>query len=68
MIVEIEGVSFEIENKPPKNGEMYIAERNVGKQLLTAKEVDTVNRWIIPVENAYVYNICECKRVIRMLE
>jgi len=68
MVVEIEGLRLEIENKPPKNGEMYVAERNVGKQLLTAKEVDTKNRWVIPVESGYVYDLCECKRVFRMLE
>jgi len=68
MIVEIEGVRLEIENKPPRDGEMYVAERNVGKQILTAKSVDYVNRWVIPIEKAYVYDLGECKRVVRMLD
>ena len=68
-IIEIDGIKLEVENKLPKNGELYIAERNIGPQLLTAKEVDTVNNWIVPVEfpNAYVYNISECNRVVRMI-
>lgn len=68
MIVEVEGIKLEIANRPPINGEMYVAERNIGKQLLTAKFADEVNRWVIPFEKAYVYNLCECKAVIRMVE
>jgi hypothetical protein len=68
MIIEVEGIKLEIADRLPINGEMYIAERNVGKQLLTAKFVDEVNRWVIPIEMAYVYDLCECKVVIRMVE
>lgn len=68
MIIEVEGIKLEIADRPPVNGEMYVAERNVGKQLLTAKFVDEVNKWVIPIENAYLYDICECKAVIRMVE
>jgi len=67
MIVEVEGVKLEVENKPPSEGELYVAERNMGKQLLTAKQVDYTNGWIVPVEKAYLYDIWECKRVIKML-
>ncbi len=68
MIIEIEGLKLEIADRPPIDGEMYVAERNVGKQLLTAKFVDNVNRWVVPIERSYVYNLCECKAVIRMAE
>lgn len=68
MLVEIEGLTLEIANRPPIGGQLYVAERNVGKELLTAKEVDEVNRWVIPVENAYVYDLAECKAVIGFIE
>jgi hypothetical protein len=68
MIIVIEGLKLEIADRPPIDGEMYVAERNVGKQLLTAKFVDNVNRWVVPIERAYVYNLSECKAVIRMVE
>ncbi len=68
MIIEIEGLKLEIADRPPIDAEMYVAERNVGKELLTAKFVDTKNRWVVPVEKAYFYNLCECKAVIRMVE
>lgn len=68
MIVEVEGVKMEIVDRPPINGEMYVAERNIGKQLLTAKFVDNINRWVVPVEKAYLYDLCECKAVIGMVE
>jgi hypothetical protein len=67
MIVEVEGVKLEIADRPPIEGEFYVAERNIGKQLLIAKIVDTTNRWVIPVEKAYVYNLCECKAVIQII-
>ena len=68
MIIKVEGIKIEIEDQLPKEGELYVAERNVGKQLLTALKVDLKNRWIIPEESAYVYDLHECKRVIKMIE
>ena len=67
-VVELEGVFFEIDDCLPEEGELYIAERNIGKQLLKAKVVDQKNRWIIPFENAYVYDFHECKKVIKIVE
>lgn len=69
-IIEIEGLKIEIENELPKEGEMYVAlaKRNTDLHLLTAKEIDMENRWIVPYEKAYLFNLSECKRVIRMVE
>lgn len=67
-IVEVEGVKFEVKNELPKEGEMYVAKRNTSPHLLTAKKVDMENRWVVPVENAYIFDLNECKRVIRMIE
>lgn len=67
-IIEVEGIKLEVENEPPKEGEMYVAQRNTGPHLLTAKKVDMKNRWVVPVEKAYVFDLHECKRVIRMID
>ena len=57
---EFEGVSFKILDRPIQNGDTYLAARNTGPHLLTAKEVDQRNRWVVPVESAYVFDIWEC--------
>jgi len=72
-IVEVEGVKFLVEDKLPKEGELYVVERNVGKQLLTAFEIVLKDEkynlgYIIPKENAYCYDFHECKRVVKMIE
>lgn len=46
-----------------KPGDKYLAARNVGAQLLTCKENDRVNRWIVPEEKAYLYDTNECVKV-----
>lgn len=50
---------------PIKPGDMYVAKRNTGWKLLTCKEVDNVNGFIVPVEpNAYYFDTHECIKVI----
>jgi hypothetical protein len=44
-------------------GDVYIAERNTGPHLLTAKSVDRRLGCIFPRELAYPYNLDECVRV-----
>jgi hypothetical protein len=68
MIINIEGLEIEITDGVIKDGDMYVAERNIGKELLTAKFVDFANRWIFPKEIAYVYNLSECKKVVKIIE
>lgn len=69
MIIEIEGLKLEIADRLPNEGELYVAERNTGKKLLTAKRIDYTNNYVIPVErNAYVYDFHECKAVVKMLD
>lgn len=78
--VEIEGLFFVIDGDGEvRPGDTYIAERNVGPQLLTCAKVQdyewrmeslgiTCNApWIVPVEKAYCYDVGECVRV-KMLE
>ena len=61
--VELEGVKFAMDGDGEVfEGDIYIAERNTGPKLLTAKEVD-YRGWIVPVEKAYPYDIIECVKV-----
>ena len=57
---EFEGVSFKILDRPIRNGDTYLAARNTGPYLLTAREVDRGNGWVVPVEPEYVFDIGEC--------
>jgi hypothetical protein len=41
-------------------GDTYVAERNSGPKLLTVREINHIQGWIIPQENAYVFDIYEC--------
>ncbi len=65
-ILILDGVSFQIalnnegQEKGIQPGDAYIAERNLGPELLIAKVVDHEKGWIIPQSAAYVYNIWEC--------
>lgn len=62
-IVDIEGVKFVIDGDGAVAvGDTYIAERNTGPKLLTAKELDDRN-WIIPEEDAYYFDTWECCKV-----
>lgn len=45
-------------------GDIYAAKRNTGWELLTCKEVDLINGWIVPCELAYLYNLFECFKVV----
>jgi len=62
--VTIEGVDFVMDGDGTvQNGDSYIAERNTGPTLLTAKRVNESMRWILPVENEYSYDTHECVKV-----
>lgn len=52
------GTGYEIEP-----GDTYLAERNVGVKLLTCKENNRKDGWIVPVEPAYPYDTHECVRI-----
>jgi hypothetical protein len=48
---------------PIQPGDLYLAERNTGPQLLTCKYVHPRN-WIVPIENAYSYDTWECVKIV----
>jgi len=60
---EIEGVPFNVLDGDILPGDTYIAERNSGLKLLTCRENNHEQGWIVPVESAYVYDTVECIRI-----
>lgn len=44
-------------------GDLYLAERNTGVKLLTCQRHNLDAGCVFPVENAYVYDTCECRLV-----
>ena len=50
-------------NEKIQMGDLYMAWRNGEPVLLTAKRIDLDYYIIVPVENAYPYNIRECVKV-----
>jgi len=62
-VVEIEGVRFRAIEGEIQPGDWYVAERNTGPHLLTCRENDKENRWIVPVEEKYSFDTGECVRV-----
>jgi hypothetical protein len=69
--VEFEGTVLEISKDEIKPGDTYVAERNIGIELLTAKEIVHTNGrpYIIPKEKGhYCYNVSECRKVTKILE
>lgn len=62
---EFEGVPFKVtgEGSDIEPGDTYLAERNSGVKLLTCKEHNRVKNWIVPVEDAYLFDTWECVRI-----
>lgn len=69
--VEIDGLHLAIDGDGEvQAGDLYIAERNTGPQLLTAKRIDNVHNeivwggpWVLPTTFAYAYDLDECVKV-----
>ncbi len=68
--VSIGGVLVRMVEGEIKPGDRYVAERNTGPQLLTAKRIvgqgegpGGFGNWIDPEESAYNYDIWECVKV-----
>ena len=65
---EIEDVPFRLLPGDIEPGDTYIAERNVGLQLLTCKSNNRKGGWINPVEVAYSYDTGECIKIELLIE
>lgn len=57
---QFEGITFEVLDRPIVDGDTYFACRNTSPRLLTARKVDQDNLWVLPVENAYAFDLGEC--------
>ena len=62
--VEFEGMTLVLSSEPIREGDTYLAERNTGPKLLTAKNINGAGRCIHAKENAYSFDLCECKKVV----
>jgi len=62
---EFKGLAFEVagEGLDIEPGDTYLAERNSGVKLLTCKEHNRAKNWIVPVEDAYLFDTWECVRI-----
>jgi hypothetical protein len=49
-------------DQPVNAGDLYLAGRNTGPHLLTCKT--NTGSFIVPLERAYCYDLCDCVRII----
>lgn len=62
-VVDIEGIKLRMDDGKIRPGDLYVAERNTGPKLLTAKIVDLEIGCIFPTCDAYPYDIGEYVKV-----
>jgi len=66
--IEFEGMLLILSNDEIKMGDTYVTERNTGPKLLTCRSVNKEYGFIVPAEDAYPYDIGECRKVIEFRE
>ena len=68
-VIDLEGIKLKMvvgpdgQEKKIRSGDLYVAERNTGPELLTAKKIVEDGEFIIPTCNGYPYDIYECVKV-----
>jgi len=63
-VIDIEGIKLKMDDGDIKPGDLYVAERNSGPKLLTAKKVDLQVGCIFPTTwDAYAFDLYECVKV-----
>ncbi|MFH1405064.1 MAG: hypothetical protein ABIH21_03120 [Patescibacteria group bacterium] len=63
-VVNLEGINFVMDEGEIQPGDLYIAERNTGPKLLTARKVDDQDLMcIFPTTLDYPYDLGECIKV-----
>lgn len=75
--IQMEGLTFKMATDASgaeeeiKPGDFYVAERNTGPYLLTAREIVGPGEakgghggWVVPVENVYCFDTPECVKVV----
>lgn len=63
-VIDIEGIKLKMDDGEIKTGDLYVAERNAGPKLLTAKRIDLKIGCIFPTCDAYPYDLGECVKVV----
>lgn len=67
LIVDIEGITLKKIEGEIEKGDLYVAERNTGPKLLTAREVvwrtDGYIDFVVPTTADYAFDGYECVRV-----
>jgi len=56
------GVQISFDASEIKPGDFYFAVKNTGVKLLTCKSNN--GSFVVPIENNYWYNLCDCVRII----
>ncbi|MEK9180102.1 MAG: hypothetical protein AAB897_01680 [Patescibacteria group bacterium] len=62
-VVDFGGILLEMDEGEIRSGDLYVAERNTGPHLLTAREVSTEHGCIHSTCTAYSFDIGECVKV-----
>lgn len=62
-VVDLGGILFEMDEGEIQPGDLYVAERNTGPHLLTARVVSKEHGCIHPTCNTYSFDIGECVKV-----
>jgi len=62
-ILDLDGILLKMDEGEIREGDLYVAERNTGPKLLTAKKVNHDRGWIEPTSNDYSFDLGECVKV-----
>lgn len=60
---EIDGIRFRLLDGSITTGDTYLAERRNGVKLLTCSRNEEASGYIVPQENAYIYDTGECIKI-----
>ena len=66
-VVDLAGLRFKMIPGKLEPGDLYIAERNTGPQLLTVKKVADYDYIVFPTCNGYAFDLSECVKVEEVL-
>jgi len=62
-VLNLGGILVKIDEGDLKDGDLYVAERNTGPHLLTARFVDHTRGCVFPTTIDYPFDLYECIKV-----
>lgn len=62
-VLDLDGILLVKADGEIEPGDLYIAERNTGPNLLEAQRIDTENGYIVPTSRDYPFDLSECVKV-----